>query len=324
MTTRSERKKAKFRFVLLYSVSLLLIFVLVSAFWRRLAPKEQHEIVSTSNEETWFLQTDTALHTKMEAMDGLAESYMKARAAGAQPDTSAWVRTRFLLTKTLDSIDQQAAYLSEGPKKTTMTSLSANFRSALAHRSAAVAGTVTPSTTPGSAAAQEMALLKQLLQEKDQTISDLQKQAQTAATTSGSSNAGLQATVLQKDKDIASLQVQVASLQNGLRQKEAALQTALASRPADNSGKDKTISALQGQVSTLQNQLRQKEADLRTASAVRPVVSAGGGEWQQKYQSLKSSFDKVSASEKSLKGAYQTLADDNRRLLSQLQSARKG
>lgn len=341
MTTRTERKKTKLRFVGLYSVSLLLIFVLVSAFWQRLAPKNLPAASQESEKEAWFLQMDSALHVKMAAIDNLAQSFVKARQAGAQPDTAAWLAMHQSLGTTLDSIDRQAGYLTDGPKKTMMTSVSANFRKALESRQAVLAGIVAlPKATPGPAASgvttEEMNVLKGMLQEKEEALAALQKQGQTkdetiaalqkqsqAATNSGSAAAGLQAAIVQKDKSIAALQVQLTSLQGQLRQKEAALQAASVSRPADGSQKDKTISALQGQITSLQNQLKQKEADLRTASASRSVAS-GGGEWQQKYQSLKASFDKVAASEKSVKGAYQTLADDNRRLLSQLQAARKG
>lgn len=308
MTTRTERKKIRFRFVLLYSLSLVLLFVLVSAFWKRLAPKNQPEVVTSSENETWFLQTDTALHARMEAMDKLAEANGKARAAGAQPDTLGWMQMRLSLSKALDSVDQQASYLGEGPKKATMTLLTANFRKALARRQAATPGTVLQGAA-GGATAEEVAVLKQLLNERDQTIAGLQKQAQTTAANGGSVATNLQNMIVEKDRSITSLQNQINSLQNQLRQNE----TAASAKPADNSQKNKTIQALQ-------NQLQQKEAELRTALAARPV--AGGGEWKQKYQSLKSSFDKVSESEKALKGANQSLADDNRRLLNQLQAAR--
>ena len=122
---------------------------------------------------------------------------------------------------------------------------------------------------------EDVAALKLVLQQKDETIATLQKQVQSSTPTAGEDKTGLQKTIGEKEQMITSLQTQ-------LKEKDEALQKAGA-----------------------QNQ-------------------SSGGDWQQKYQALKSSFDKVSASEKSLKGAYQTLAEDNRRLLSQLQSARKG
>lgn len=340
MTTRTEHKKTKLRFVGLYSVSLLLIFVLVSAFWQRLAPKNSPAATQESDKEAWFLQMDSALHVKMGAIDNLTQSFIRGRQAGAQPDTGSLFAMHQSLGKTLDSIDRQADYLTDGPKKTMMTSVSAAFRKSLESRQAVLSGlaALPKATRPASGVtAEEMNVLKGMLQEKeealaalqkqgqtkDETIAALQKQAQTTTNSGSAAAAGLQAAIVQRDKSISALQVQVASLQGQLRQKESALQTASANRPIDVSQKDKTITALQSQVASLQSQLKQKEADLRTASASRPVVS-GGGEWQQKYQSLKASFDKVAASEKSLKGAYQTLADDNRRLLSQLQTARKG
>ncbi len=368
MTTRTERKKAKIRFILLYAISLLLIVVLLSAFWQKLAPKgSQSTGDQASDKDAWFVQIDTTLHAKMGALDRLAQSYVRLKQTGSQPDTAAWFLMRQSFGKTLDSIDQQAGYLSDGPKKTVMNSVAANFRKALETRQAVMAGIMNIAksdvTASSAKAAEQLDSLRRSLGQKEATIASLQQQAQLAATTSGSANTGLQNALAERDKSITSLQGQVTSLQNQLRQKEAALQSASATKPIDNSGKDKAIATLQGQVAALQNQLRQKEsalqaastnrpvdnsgkdktiatlqgqvtslqsqlkqkdAELRTASAARPAVVNNGGEWQQKYQSLKSSFDKVAASEKSLKGAYQSLADDNRRLLSQLQSARKG
>lgn len=129
--------------------------------------------------------------------------------------------------------------------------------------------------------------------------------------TNSSSNDDAEALKLslqQKDETIATLQKQV---QSG---------TPTAGNN-DNAGLQKTINEKDQMIASLQTQLQQKDSALQNAgSQNRP----SGGDWQQKYQALKSSFDKVSASKKSLKNAYQTLADDNRRLLSQLQSARKG
>lgn len=362
MTTRTERRKAKLRFIGLYAVSLLLLVTLASAFWQRLAPKStQGTVPQTTEKETWFLPVDTAFHAKMNAMNELAASYVKARKDGAQPDMSGWLLLRQSLGKTLDSLDQQAGYLTDGPKKTMMTSVAANFRKTVFNHEAVVNGIMTfpkgnaTANVPASTAAVDS--LKRLLQERDELVASLQKQAQLAATNNGATASSLQLAITERDRNIAglqnqisalqtqirqkdaalqaasnsksatnntvltSLQAQIVTLQNQLKQKDAALQAAANSKPvANNAG----LASLQNQVTTLQNQLRQKDLALQAALASKPAVVNSGGEWQQKYQSLKTSFDKVAASEKSLKGAYQTLADDNRRLLSQLQSARKG
>lgn len=76
-------------------------------------------------------------------------------------------------------------------------------------------------------------------------------------------------------------------------------------------------------IAALQEQLRKTEMSLQQAMAA-PVQSSGGqdSEWQSKYTALKSSYDKASANEKALKVALKTAAEDNRRLLSQLQLMR--
>jgi hypothetical protein len=75
--------------------------------------------------------------------------------------------------------------------------------------------------------------------------------------------------------------------------------------------KDKQIAALQRQV----NQLK--------AAPVQTVTVSGDGEWKQKYNALKSAHDKAVAQNNTLNNSYQSLVDDNRRLLAQLQAARK-
>lgn len=326
MTTRTERRKAKLRFIALYAVSLLLLLTLASAFWQRLATKNTQAVApQTGDKEAWFLTIDTAFHAKMNAMNDLAATYVKARKDGAQPDMGGWLLLRQSLNKTLDSLDQQAGYLTDGPKKAMMTSIAANFRKAVFNHEAVVNGIVTfpkggaTAGVPASTAAVDS--LKRLLQERDGLVAALQKQAQLAAANSGATANSLQVAISERDKNIAGLQNQISTLQTQIRQKDAALQAASNNKPvANNAG----LASLQNQVTTLQNQLKQKDAALQAALASKPAVVSGGAEWQQKYQSLKTSFDKVAASEKSLRGAYQTLADDNRRLLSQLQSARKG
>ena len=284
MTTRAEQRKTKLRFAVIYSLSLLLAFVVTTAFWKKLSSTTSPEAVpQTAETEKYFMQLDTALHAKAETLGVLTKAYVKGRQTGTGSDLNAVLTAGTALRNALDSIDQQAAYLNEGPKKTAMNLAVANFRKELDEKENLLNGiTVLPkgAFTPNAPASngapannEEVASLKQLLQQKDETIAALQNAASNATPASG--NDALQKTVADKDKLIASLQTQ-------LKQKETALQNA----------------AVPG----------------------KPV----SGDWQQKYLSLKTAFEKVSASEKSLKNSYQTLADDNRRLLSQLQSARKG
>lgn len=275
-TMRTKQGNTKLRFVLLYILSLLLIAVVMSAFWQKMTEKKPAEATSpTAETDTIFIQFDTVLHTKAEQLDDLFNAYVKGRQGGAMPDSTELTAARSSMHNALDNIEQAASSSDEGPKKTALTLVAAKFRKELADKETLLNAITALNTKPDSAGTNrsgEVERLNRLLQEKEQTIAALQKAPQT---TGNNASAELQKTIADKDKTIA-------SLQNEVRQKEAALQN------ASSSGKP------------------------------------AGGDWQQKYQSLKASFDKVSASEKTLKTAYQTLADDNRRLLSQLQSARKG
>lgn len=108
---------------------------------------------------------------------------------------------------------------------------------------------------------------------------------------------------------------QIAALQNAAQLKPSSSNSA-ASTSATADQKDKLIASLQ-------NQLAQKEAALLQAQSG-ATSGSNDAEWKQKYTALKASFDKLSANEKELKNAYKTVADDNRRLLTQLESLRKG
>lgn len=79
---------------------------------------------------------------------------------------------------------------------------------------------------------------------------------------------------------------------------------------ADNS---RIIDSLNQRIQQLQN------APTVAAPVQQPTVS-NDGEWKQKYSSLKANYDKVAEREAALKAAYKTVADDNKRLLTQLQS----
>ena len=123
----------------------------------------------------------------------------------------------------------------------------------------------------------------------------------------------LKRAVAEKDQRIADLE---AAVQKASASGSGVQQNAGSVAPDE---KDKTIASLQ-------TQLKEKEAALRAMSTSVPATTSTSGdtEWKQKYSSLKASYDKVSANEKSLKTAYKTVADDNKRLITQLQSMKKG
>jgi hypothetical protein len=84
-------------------------------------------------------------------------------------------------------------------------------------------------------------------------------------------------------------------------------------RLADLAEKDKVILSLQSRVAQKSN------------GPAQPVTSAGDSdrEWRQKYAKLKTSYDNIAGQNNALTKSYKTIVDDNRRLLSQLQAARK-
>ena len=120
-------------------------------------------------------------------------------------------------------------------------------------------------------------------------------------------------------KALAAKDQKIAALEATVQQNNASNAVAKQNEPsALPDEKDKTIASLQ-------MQLKEKEASLKAMSSSAPATTntPGETEWKQKYSSLKASYDKVSANEKTLKSAYKTVADDNKRLLTQLQSMKK-
>lgn len=99
-------------------------------------------------------------------------------------------------------------------------------------------------------------------------------------------------------------------LKNVLVQKEEKIAALEKQRLTELAEKDKTIASLQNQVSQRANMSVQTN-------------TGGDSEWKQKYAKLKASYDNLAGQNNSLNKSYKAIVDDNRRLLSQLQSARK-
>src|SRR5688572_4637042 len=288
--TPEEQKKARLRFLGLYGVSLVLIFIIVSAFWQNKNGTKVRSIdeeVAESN--LYFFQTDTLLHARMEQMDKAFSDYLSQRTKNSNADASHFVAAKNSFVTVLDSIEQQAGYLSNGPKKNAMTNLSAKFRVAFNERNKIVdAVAVLPrhkgdssqsASTNTAQANAELEELKKILLDKENKIAELEKR--TAVMQPGNEN-GMSDLLNQKQKELAA--------------------------------KDKVIAFLESQL---------KQAHSQKQVVMTSNNSSSDSEWKQKYASLKESYDKVSAEEKSLKSAYKTVADDNRRLLNQLQTMRK-
>ena len=238
-------KRTKLRFFGLYLLGLVLIFVVVSSFWKK---KQQYsqQSGSVSEKEILFMQLDTTLHTRLEQVDALYADFIKNRQDSTSKNEARFLAAKNSFLQTLDSIDFQAANASDEQARETMKLVSGKFRNTFGKRydlvtDLAVMQQPSATTAPASASSsQDVAQLRQLLEQKNKEI--------------------------------------------------AALQQAASQNPSQ------------------------------------PVVTTntGNGEWKQKYNSLKSAYDKVAENEKALKNAYKTVADDNRRLMGQLQLLRKG
>lgn len=89
--------------------------------------------------------------------------------------------------------------------------------------------------------------------------------------------------------------------------------------------KEQRITVLEGQQTVSADDKDKQIAALQKQLRERPVTSmqtSDDGEWKQKYASLMTVYNKVVGQNTTLNKSYQTLVDDNRRLLAQLQSAR--
>lgn len=239
-----SKTKARRRFIILYLVSLVFIFIVVSSFWKVSAPSVAQTVTETNDDASRFMQIDTLLHARMEALDTSILQYAKTKGS---EDLATVQRHVYFLQSAIDSVDKQAAILLDGSRKQHMLLAVANFKKLMAERNCVLYGGETTQVLIPPPAGQTPPV---------------------STNTDGD-----------QDKDQLIL-----SLQNQLKQTEAALQqkTNNASQPAGESD----------------------------------------SEWKQKYASLKTAFEKTAASEKALKAAYKTVAEDNRRLLNQLQTLR--
>ncbi|HVF96886.1 MAG TPA: hypothetical protein VM871_06185, partial [Flavisolibacter sp.] len=218
-TSRAERKKAKTRFAIIYVVSLMLLFVIMSAFWKKFGGMQASvEPSQAAEKEAYFIQLDTLLHRKMEQLDDLYTGYVRARKGGSEEGSNALFSARADLGKTLDSIDQQAAFLNEGPKKKAMTFAASLFRKAVEDRDELMNGVlvlpknaaaVTASVMVDSANLVEIANLKRQIGEREAEIAALRNNPSPGTSNNNAALAQLQTVVTEKDRQIALLQTQL-------------------------------------------------------------------------------------------------------------------
>lgn len=285
--TSDDQKKTRLRFIGLYAISLLLIFVVVSAFWKKEVLTTAADPVPPPSENVgYFLQLDTMLHAKMDQLDNVYAAYLKGTRVDGDKETADLLSTKYYMTATLDSIEKLTKALNDGVKKRMMDLVVARFRTSFEARNSLMNEL---SVLPKSKAekldklaseekplmtSEEIDELKNILVDKEEKIADLEKKLQ-------DNNQSIQTVELQTQKDLAEKNKYIASLETQLKQK----------------------------------------GSIKVVSPTNTV--AGETEWKQKYTAMKAAYDKKAASEASLKSAYKTVADDNRRLLSQLQSMKR-
>lgn len=261
-----SKTRAKRSFVILYLASLVLIFVVVSAFWKTPSAAPAQTTVEKNDDASHFMQIDTMLHAKMEAMDTSIARYFKTRSS---EELTKVQRQVYFLQSAIDSIDKQALILLEGSRRQHMQMAVANFKKLMGERNRVLYGGET-----------------------------LPVQTVSATGTANTNSSG----------------AETEKLKQLLAQKEERVQALEQLNNANGQDKDKLILSLQ-------SQLKQKDAALQQRANVSQQAGTDN-EWRQKYASLKTLFDNTAASEKALKAAYKTVAEDNRRLLNQLQTLR--
>ncbi|HZH67165.1 MAG TPA: hypothetical protein VEY10_19905 [Flavisolibacter sp.] len=134
---------------------------------------------------------------------------------------------------------------------------------------------------------------RELMNSYTKLLSDTTKTSAVVRNTSGASNEEMQelkAILVEKEERVAALEKK---------------------RIDDLAEKDRIISSLQTQVGQ------------KTKVPVQTKSTASDNEWQQKYAKLKASYDNMANQNNTLNRSYKSIVDDNRRLLSQLQAARK-
>ena len=247
MSNVNEEKKSRLRFVLLYAFSLVLIFIVVTAFWKKSSDVAGGSAAEPGSDD-YFMQYDTLLYNSWKQIDEESIGYLRNVQKGNSTAVG-FVSAKKSFESKLDSLEKEASFLTTGAKKQAIEQIVARYRKSIVTRSRFM-----------------------------EKIGHLPKGSTPVIDTSSGSNAET----------------------NNLRSMLA--------------GKDQRIL-------DLENQLRQKNAALQSGN---PSAIDNSGEWKQKYNSLRSEHDKLLQTEKSLRSAYKTVADDNRRLLAELQQTKKG
>lgn len=215
MTTvkQPNRKTAKVRFFVFYTISILLVLILFASFSKGRATGNE-TATETGDRFGTRISVDELLHQRLERLDDVRAQYAgkdtKEAAAAIQSEKAA-----FQLT--IDSIRKASASLTDDAEKSKIENLVASFsHNAESNVTVLKNGVVASGADTANSAALEE--LKDILVQKEQRITELEKAGQ---------NAGGAAAALQdKDKTIAALQSRVTTLEATLAQQPKGSQTA--------------------------------------------------------------------------------------------------
>ena len=273
------------QFIGLYIISLVLIVAVVIAFWQgRIPPTPPEKTEKGSDNADYLMQAETLLHNRLEAVDAACVAYLNGEKRG-MPSVEEKIKVAsHELKVTLDSMDRIVQNLQDASKKEMLTVVVNRSKKTLENKNTTIACIfqLIDSLSKPKVEEEEITTQPKLMANNTKALDELKQ------------------ILADKENVIADLKGQQ---QKGLQEKEKALLE-----------KDK-------QIAYYQNQLKQKQTSPQTINT--PVQNTSGiteTEWQQKYAAMKSSYDKALARENNLKAAYKTVVDDNRRLLSQIQT----
>lgn len=209
-----SRKTVKLRFIVFYTISVLLVLVLFASFTRGTAGNESAVGNIDANKTGVRTAVDDLLHQRMKRLDSVRALYAgrdtKEAAAAIQSEKKAFLAT-------IDSIRNEDASLTDMSEKNEVENLLNTF-SRNAESSVTVLKNGSGARGADTANAAALEELKSILVQKEQRISELE----TAAQNSGGAAAALQ----DKDKTIATLQSRVNTLETTLAQQPKGSQTA--------------------------------------------------------------------------------------------------
>lgn len=207
-----NRRMAKIRFFVLYTISILLVLVLVASFTQDRTGNANKGLLTASSASGTRTAVDELLHQQMEKLEDIRARYAKDTSRTA---TDAIQTEKASFFAIVDSVRKAAASLSDAEKQEVEALLTTFSRSA---ESGIVVIKGIDSNGKAGPTQAEMDELKDILAQKEQKILDLQKAAP--------GGQGLQALVQEKDKTIASLQNKITTLETTLAQQPKTVQSA--------------------------------------------------------------------------------------------------